>query len=380
MGARRAPTAEPIRLDEAIPLYLADMKLLERSDSIIGHSRCILNGLAARLGPGTILSKVDGKMIKDAFYLPHPTKPRKYPAWATSVAGSTFNGYRHRVGAFLSWCLQEGYVTDRHLMSLTQPRKIIEPERPRLPVAAVVSLPDMARSARDRFLIIVGLEHGPRASELQRMLIGHYDPAQRTLIKIMKKSRTREEIREVMKLTPAGDAEMIVWLRAYAQTMGITYEQILTKRDWYLFPKQQEYATGRNTLGHPARHRTVYFPAERMGPPWRVVRKAIEALGLTDADMGRGRTHHSRSGRKQSLGEHTLRYTMAMHLEERAGIEATCSALGHADIRVTRNYVGMTREKKLLWAEQNSGGYRAAAIAAMADGKVTPIRRGAQGG
>lgn len=367
------------RVQEAINLYVADMVRLKRAASTQRHIVSTLTGLANRLPRGLYMSGLDADKLKDAFYEAHG---RKHPAWSETLAGSTFNKYRDHVNAWLAWCHRRKIISTpaRDLMEFVERSKVADPTRPQLPEWAALRMVDAARWPRNRALVATGMCLGFRAAELQRVKIGDYDPAARTLVKSITKSSSRSMQRKAKPLTPYHDAELRRWLAVYAAAMGLTFEEILTRRDWFLFPSHNPRPTGKlDADGKPTEFRITYYPTVRMGHAWQPFQDAMAVVGVTLADMGYGQLRHA-SGRRISTGAHTARRTVAMGLYAKAGQVGPVQALlDHEKEGTTSEYIGVTVQEQQLAALQADGGAWGD-MSPPTTGNVVPIRKGLANG
>lgn len=238
---------------------------------------------------------------------------------ATSVQSSTFNINRSRMAMFTRWLVAEGHVTTDPMRKV-ESRKALKKNRRRLSIEQMTAAIESCKHPRDRALVALACNTGLRISSILGLRVRSLDLDSGILIAPVPK--TQQEI--VMPITADLDGEMRLWLDHYRFELGAL------DPEWYLVPARHAHGwEGSCTLA----------PDKRMGVPWRVIHEAFEAIGV-DA---------------KGEGFHTMRRSAGRALFENAiaagdprAIHIVQAFYGHAEVRMTQNYIGTDEERRRL--------------------------------
>jgi integrase len=242
------------------------------------------------------------------------------------VKPQSANKYAARLRSFFLWAQRLGFITTNPCDSVDALDE--EPaRRPRLPVAVLGQVLDGARNPRDRALVATGLELLLRGGELAALRVGDLDLVNRTVAVRLEKAHG-ELATDEMALSPALADELHSWLGDYRGLAG----RELDPAD-HLFPH----------LVHRRRGTTSEYSVDPETPlrqPWRVVGRAIHALGPDGQGLRR-------------VGFHTLRRSGARalfdHLSDERGptraMSHVSSLLHHKNRATTELYLGVTEDR-----------------------------------
>lgn len=339
------------RLSEAVDAYLADLVLRRMSPQTIPARRSCLTAFAASAGPGQYVSQIGAGHVREFFY-----GTPGCPGIAARIAPTTHNKYRNVIGYFFHYCMSNGWTRRTRDELLSHVRVLDEDtdrERSRLSLERLYEVVDAAGNPRDRALLATTTSICIRGGELTRIMVHEYDGPGRRLIKTVTKrngppKKTWEDI------PPYLVAELDQWLGVYAEAMSMAVTELVSQSDFYLFPRLTRHGI------HAATH--VLHPRLPMGKPYRITRKALDEIGITDAEMGNPTPLPS--GRRHARGVHVGRRSVArVLLDESGDIRVAQAALGHKKQATTEIYVGHKEDRVKLagimqtdWRRPPAGG------------------------
>lgn len=242
---------------------------------------------------------------------------------------STRNLYLGNVRQFFQWCRHHGYMQkDFDPAFGWRNTRVPEREKMRLPVEQFYPLMDACQHPRDRAMCAVGLFVFPRGGEILTMRIADLDLAAGTLEVYRHKTKQSD----VMPVCEELRVELVSWLNWYRADQGGL------DPGWFLFPRKASpvwvYRDGHPVATEP---KVALIPSKPMGKPYVAVQKALAALGYE--------THGE--------GEHTLRRSGArayFDVLREQGVDGAllrvASMLGHKDLKVTQEYIGLRTERE----------------------------------
>jgi integrase len=242
------------------------------------------------------------------------------------VKPQSANKYAARLRSFFLWAQRLGFITTNPCDSVDALDE--EPaRRPRLPVAVLGQVLDGARNPRDRALVATGLELLLRGGELAALRVGDLDLVNRTVAVRLEKAHG-ELATDEMALSPGLERELRRWLVDYARLAGRQPEA-----GDRLFPRLRH-------VRHGVDSEYMVEPTEPLRQPWRVVGRAVRALGPDDQGLRR-------------VGFHTLRRSGARalfdHLSDERGptraMSHVSSLLHHKNRATTELYLGVTEDR-----------------------------------
>lgn len=285
------------------------------------------------------MASLTERHVEDWFYgpegimNPHPVyMGRGSVTMQPAVAPSTHNLYRTRMTVWMKWCLQRRYLT-RDIMLNVQPMLVPKKKRTRHPADVLLRMLDTTNCPRDRALLATALNTALRASEITRLRVGDVDLDAGYLDVKVKKTGDFDET----PITSDLDRELRQWLTRYATDLG----RPLAKGD-LLFPHNggnsiTHYETGPDGERYPVRSPRFWRTETRIPAPEKIVKKALEALGLE--------SHRE--------GLHTIRRSVArayfdvasQEMGDVAALRETSSLLHHSSTATTEIYLGLDAEK-----------------------------------
>lgn len=262
----------------------------------------------------------------------HELHPRHIDAlfigktWSTG----TRNIYLLTLRSFLKWCRTHRYLpTDYDPTDGWTTRPLDKKERTWLTLPVLHAVMDATTHARDRAFIAIGMYTFLRASEIVALKISDIDIERSELRVYRFKTKQQDRLPICLEL----QIELARWLDYYRNEAGELRE------DWYLVPSH-----GPNPMkgvneqrkliptGEPGRLR----PTRRIGRPQRIVKAAMDRLGID----------------KHGDGCHVLRRSGARALYEQlrdmghdGAARRVQSMLGHQSLVMTERYLGLDHER-----------------------------------
>lgn len=240
---------------------------------------------------------------------------------------STLSTYRGVFVGYFDWCEQRGYHPKggTYLVSLLKERSQRSTRvRTRLDEDEILRLIDGATLPRDRAMLALAANTGLRISEIWRLRVRDVD-LRHSEIRVYK-PKTDEQM--TYYITAELDAELRGWLMQYAEDMGEV------QKGWYLFPARTKQKFGPGRVNH---REVEWRPNDPTTNHIQIIRRAAKAAGIE---------------LEEGDGWHTIRRSTGRIFFERAKEEGYDGAMrmtqafyGHASIRNTELYLGMTPEK-----------------------------------
>lgn len=256
---------------------------------------------------------------------------QEYFATNDHWSAQTRNLHLENLKRFFAWCQAYRLVPRDHDPTFGWKNLRVEREQAlRVPLAQFPALLDVAEHPRDRALIAVGLFLFLRGGELSLLRVKDYSP-ERMEMRVYREKLSRWD---TMPVSSELALELDRWLRAYAQQMGTH----TLNPDWFLIPTLGRPATVRHATGSMRYESgtSTPLPSQRLRRPYKVVQKALAALGYP----------------VERTGEHTLRRSGARALFDElrntgfdGALMRVASMLDHADTKMTERYIGVTLEK-----------------------------------
>jgi integrase len=204
--------------------------------------------------------------------------------------------------------------------------------RTRVPLEDFPALLDAAEHPRDRAVIAVGLFTFLRGSEMRTLRIDDLDLGEHRLA--IYRHKTKQP--DVLPVSSELHAEMLRWLNWYRADQGG-----VLRPGWHLLPAKfpnytfQDPVTRRIAVDHTRLARLR--PTDQLLRPYEVVKRALARLDYP--------TYWE--------GEHTLRRSGARALADTlrqqgydGALMRVASMLGHANTRVTEQYIGWDVERE----------------------------------
>jgi integrase len=263
----------------------------------------------------------------------------------------TRNIYLLSIRGFLRWCRTHRYMSpDYDPTEGWASRPLEKKERTWLTLPVLRTLLESTTHARDRAFIAIGTFTFLRASEIISLRIDDID-MQRSELRIYRiKTKQQDRLPICLEL----QIELTRWLDYYRAECGD-----LDPR-WYIVPSRgpapMRGVTGERKLiptgqPHPLR------PTRRIGRPQRIVKEALDRLGID----------------KKGDGCHVLRRSGARALYEElrdmghdGAARRVQSMLGHASLTMTERYLGIDHERmqrnEALAGQPMFGGARRPAV------------------
>lgn len=260
---------------------------------------------------------------------------------APPVSEATHNHYRSRVKAFVSWCINKGYMKPGMLADCfdkshgrVRPMKVARVVRQRPAPATLMALLDAAANDRDRAYIATGINTALRSSEIRTLRVGNVDLDAGFLYVTIQKTKDSDD----QPITLDLDRELRRWLVQYEADLG----RPLQPED-YLFPRRRGGLISHYDIDDEGnrvcvRHPYQWSPSTPVKGTHLIVQHALTALGLP--------THKE--------GTHTIRRAVARAYFDQvaqekgdvAALRETAALLHHTNISTTEVYLGTTPEKE----------------------------------
>lgn len=322
MATKRTPLVQ-----DAVDEYLRVRTLRCRPNTLINDAS-VLGRFAKWCGDvqvgGVARSRVTNYFIEEV-------APRNVP--------SSFNKVRQRIGGFLGFCAQQGWVR-ADLLADVPKQTTIRRERLRLPPDRLLGLLKHAANPRDRAFLATAMNTGLRARDLTALKVGQVDLAAGRLHVFNHKSLLEDS----MPITRELAVELQNWFNRYAPEPP--------HADWYLFPARDwdrwsEGGAGSDYYGW-APDRPIHRPAA-------IVQRALRSAGIEQTKFE---------------GLHTIRRSVgraffdhASDLGHDAALRATASLLHHKSVVTTELYLGISEDRlkrdKILAGQSFLGGMAA---------------------
>lgn len=235
----------------------------------------------------------------------------------------SINKYTDRVRAFFKYAVERGWCA-KNPCDGVYPLAAEAPERTQYGSGVLGQALNAARCPRDRAAIAVALELLLRGNEITALRVGDVDLDNR-IVKVRVSKKHGPLTWDEMAITRQLEHELREWLRVYAEVAGEL------RPDDYLFPRQWE-------VSHGSHSQRRVEPTARMGSPYRIVKRALRAVGVTD----------------DRLGFHTIRRSAARilfdHLSDERGdsraLSHVSSLLHHENRRTTELYLGVEGDRR----------------------------------
>ncbi len=299
-----------MNLDIAVQKFLAD-KRTTYAPTTWNKYRSTLEGFVASYGiPAPQVHQVTADQIR---------------TWRdrSNAKPQSLNKYVDRVRSFFTYARRQGWCGGNPAEDV-DPLRAEAPERKQYDVSTLGQALDSATNPRDRAMIAVSLELLLRGSEITALRVGDVDLENRILkVRVSKKHGplTWDE----MAITERLADELREWLGDYRSLAGEL------RADDYLFPRQREVRNGTESV-------RCSQPSSRMGSPYRIVKRALQTVGVTD----------------DRLGFHSIRRSAARilfdHLSDERGdsraLSHVSSLLHHENRRTTEHYLGVDGDRR----------------------------------
>lgn len=328
------PSTPPV--SDVIETYISVLERKGRSPETIRVDKAILGRFAKHVKDIQI-SSVKPDHLEDWFYGPRGlmTKHKVHSHGKThneAISPATHNAYRARLKVFFDYCMKRNYVKC-DLLEHVEPMKIPPRRRQRPEPVTLLELLDQAQNPRDRAYIAVALNTALRSNEIKRIQIRHVD-LNREEIDVWI-SKTKE--RDFQPISSDLDVELRRWLTQYSLDLGRPLEP-----DDYLFPGRtggliKGYVTDEHGKRVCVRHPLNWLPKQEMGRAERIVKHAMEALGLDTRYEG---THTIRRAVARAYFD-----AAAAENGDVAALRDTAALLHHKSLQTTERYLGMDVEK-----------------------------------
>jgi len=246
--------------------------------------------------------------------------------WSTG----TRNVYLQSMKSFFKWCRTHRYLPpDYDPAEGWTARPLEKTERTWLTLPVLRALMDATDHARDRAFIAIGIYTFLRASEIINLRIGDIDIDRSELRVYRIKTKQRDRLPICLEL----QVELVRWLDYYRNERGDL------DPDWYLVPSRgprpMKGIHGQRKLV-PTGEPNPLRPAQQIGRPQRIVKSAMDALGID----------------KHGDGCHVLRRSGARAMYESlrdmghdGAARRTQSMLGHSSLIMTEKYLGLDHER-----------------------------------
>lgn len=258
--------------------------------------------------------------------------PRHIDAYFTGRSWSTGtrNIYLLTMRAFFRWCRTHRYLPpDYDPTEGWKSRPMEKRERTWLTLPVLGALMNTTTHPRDRAFIAVGIYTFMRASEIVNLRICDID-IERSEVRIYRvKTKQQDRLPICLEL----QVELARWLAYYKNECGDLHP------DWYLLPSHgpnlMTGVYGERKLvatGEPGRLR----PTQKIGRPQRIVKNAMNALGIDKHGDG---CHVLRRSGARALYE-TLR-----EMGHDGAARRVQSMLGHSSLVMTEKYLGLDHER-----------------------------------
>lgn len=299
-----------MNLSEAIGAYLTIRRARKAKQTV----RCDEVALYKLLGQtGDIpVGDLDSVHMETYFY-------DEATGLASTVQASTFNINRSRMVQFTKWLLAEGHVTVDPMRKV-EGRTAEKKARKRLSAGQMATAIESCAHPRDRALVALACNTGLRISSILGLRVRHLDLDSGIIIAPVPK--THREM--VMPITHDLDGEMRLWLDHYRFEFGYL------DPEWFLVPARHPWGWNQAT---------TLRPDKRMGDPWRVIHDALAAVGV-DA---KGEGFHTM---RRSAGR--VLFENAVEAGDPRAIHIVQAFYGHAEARMTQNYIGTDEERRRL--------------------------------
>lgn len=245
---------------------------------------------------------------------------------------ATRNLYLSFLRGFFRWCRREGYMArDFDPTDGWGNTRVPRQEKLRIPPEKFPDLLEVAPHPRDRMVCALGLFTFCRGGELATLRISDVDLTRHELR--IYRHKTREE--DFLPISVELAQELDRWFGWYRQDTGSILDP-----EWYLVPSKYPNLFRQNGLTRRlevVQGATAHVrPTQQMTHPYRAVKRTLAALGYPD----------------HGEGEHTLRRSGARalfdHLRDQGydgALMRVSSMLGHADVKVTQRYLGLSLER-----------------------------------
>lgn len=329
-----AKSNNSIRLSEALDLYLNRQAARQKSQNTIDSDWQAIR-MFIRVVGDLRLSNLTPQHVERFFYgegglMGEHASGSNGVQHRPPVSPSTHNHYRSRLRCFFTWCYEQGYIRQDNLFQHVSPLKVRRRNRLRPSPTNLLALLDAAVNPRDRAFIATILNTALRSNEVVRYRISDVYLEDGFLDTVISKTGVEDE----QPITADLDLELRVWLTHYAETLGRDL-----RPDDYLFPG----LTGGEIVGYDDDRQIIrkargYDPRKPVREPYKVVQKALAALGLPT----------------KGEGTHTLRRAVARHYFDAvaqdkgdvAALRETAALLHHQNIATTEGYLGTTPERE----------------------------------
>lgn len=350
--------ARALRVREAIAEFLTDLVRERMSESHVEKYTLMLRWFGEAVG-NPWMSELDADVMKTFFYGGR-IGSRSWRGLALkrngqSMAGTSWNAYRQLMSKFVGDMRQRRIIVD-DLMIYVKKMPVADPEyKIWLSAEEIVALlghPELR--PRDRAMLSVAFEFGPRGAELRRLRIKDYNPDAAIIRMRITKSRAKEVRIEDLPVSADTARALRVWFGEYARQLGLTLADL--DPEWYMFPYLHRSASAWSpTLGLHGERYDVN-PNKPCAVPERVVQIGLRLLGYTDAQIMRNGVHCAR----RSAGE------LAAQVDPRLAQ----ALLGHESLVTTEKYLNRGQRQVDRNNYLRAGGWRAQA---KAPATVTPI-------
>ncbi len=299
-GTKRAHQAmSTVTLGTFIDLYLADMRLKNRTPDSITTNRLHLQRFATHAGGGEVqLGRVTADVVRSYVaamqarhmrYEHHPTRPPVEGALSPYTIRKTVKILR----GFGSWLAREGLANPFDRLDIpTVPKTLVEVLSPAEVTTILAALnPNTANGARNQAFILLMLDSGPRVSEVAGLRLEELDLPNREA-KLMGKGRKERRIPFGQKTARA----LLRYITAFrAEAAKPEFTQVFLTLDGY--------PLDRNAIG-------------------LILRRLRIATGV------------------RKLHAHRLRHTFAVNFLAAGGdLETLRRILGHESLEVTKRYL-----------------------------------------
>lgn len=246
------------------------------------------------------------------------------------VRPTTFNVERGRIKTFLTWCVDEGYITTSPMRGIDR-RRVGARERLRLSPDEMIELIDGCDYPRDRMIVSLGCNTGLRAHAITALRVRDVDLEHGWL----RTYTTKTEDQVDLPITADLDRELRRWLSAYQEECGVLHP------DWFLVPARHRYGWFITPDGRRDDGAIVLRPANQMcyQSALRVVHAQLERIGKDQPGAG---LHTLRRSSGRAVFEAGVRDGDAR------AIHVAREFLGHQNVAMTESYIGTNHERKAL--------------------------------
>lgn len=249
----------------------------------------------------------------------------------TVKEASSLNNYRKRLNLFFLYSARAGWTRGGDPLINVKVRRIMRRKRLQLPPDVLVSLLDLAETARDRAFLATAMNTALRASELVALRVGDVDLRNGRLAVTITKTAEEDEMPMTLEL----QNELRRWLAIYSNDIGQPLQSAMA-----LFPARTgPRFTYREHEGRAVRSTrpASWVPTRPMGGPSLVIQEVLRKAGYPT----------------KGEGVHTIRRSVARAYFDQetalgydGALRSTQALLHHADGSTTEGYLGLSHETK----------------------------------